>query len=92
MTLASLRGRTPLVVVILLAVVCLGIVGFACACMSDQPTVALERAVQTPALAPSLAEVWPALLSGAFSAGLLLCVAVAGRGRASPAVLQRFLF
>lgn len=91
MALAQLRGRTPLVVVTLLAVVCLGMVGFACACMSDQPAVVLERTVQAPALAPSMVEVWPALLFGALS-GLLLYTAVVGRGRASPAVLQRFLF
>lgn len=81
-----------LVVVILLTLICLGLVGFACACMSDQPAVALERVVQAPALAPLVGEVWPALLSGAASAWLLLSTAVVARGRASPAVLQRFRF
>jgi hypothetical protein len=82
----------PLVVFILLALVCLGMLGFACACLSDQPAAALERAVQAPALLPALVELWPALLFGAFAAGLLVFTPVAARGRASPAVLQRFLF
>ena len=82
----------PLVVFILLAIVCLALLGFACACLSDQPAAAVERAVQAPALAPALIELWPALLFGAFAAGLLVFTPVTARGRASPAVLQRFLF
>ena len=82
----------PLVVFILLALVCLGMLGFACACLSDQPAAALERAVQAPALAPALVEVWPALPFGVFAAGLLVFMPVAARGRASPQLLQRFLF
>lgn len=82
----------PLVVFILLAIVCLATLGFACACLSDQPTAAVERAVQAPALAPALIELWSALLFGAFAAGLLVLTPVAARARASTAVLQRFLF
>lgn len=82
----------PLVVLILLALVCLGLLGFACACLSDQPAVALERALQAPALAPAVVELWPAILLGAFTVGLLVYAPVEARGRASPAVLQRFLF
>lgn len=87
-----MRGRMPLVVFILLALVCLGMLGFACACLSDQLAVALERAVQAPALAPAVVELWPAILFGAFAGGLLVYAPVAARGRASPQVLQRFLF
>jgi hypothetical protein len=82
----------PLVVFLLLALVCLGMLGFACACLSDQPAAALERAVQAPALAPALVALWPALLLGVLAAGLLVFTPVAARGRASPQVLQRFLF
>lgn len=82
----------PLLVFILLAVVCLGLLGFACACLSDQPAVALERAVQAPSLAPAVMDVWPAILFGAFAAGLLVYAPGAARARASPEVLQRFLF
>jgi hypothetical protein len=82
----------PLVVFVLLALVCLAMLGFACACLSDQPAAALERAVQAPALPPALVEVWAALLFGAFAAGMLVSTQIAGRGRASPEMLQRFLF
>ena len=82
----------PLVVFILLALVCLGTLGFACACLSDRQAVAFERAVQAPALAPGVVEVWPAMLLGALTAGLLVFGTVAARGRASPEQLQRFLF
>ncbi|MFN2470985.1 MAG: hypothetical protein ABR583_08355 [Gaiellaceae bacterium] len=92
MAIARLRGRMPLVVFILLVLVCLGLLGFACACLSDQPAVALERAMQGPALPPAVVELWPAILFGVFAAGLLVYAPVAARSRASPAVLQRFLF
>jgi hypothetical protein len=52
----------------------------------------LERVVQAPALAPAVIEVWPAVLFGAFAGALLVYAPVAARGRASPALLQRFLF
>ena len=45
MSLQALRGRMPLLAFILLAVVCLALVGFACACLSDHPVQALERAL-----------------------------------------------
>jgi hypothetical protein len=82
----------PLVVFILLALVCLGMLGVACACLSDQTAVAFEQAIQAPALAPGLVEVWPVILVGMFAAGFLLMASPAARGRASPQVLQRFLF
>jgi hypothetical protein len=90
--MARLRGPMPLVVSVLLALVCFGLLGFACACLSDQPAAALERAVQALALAPPVIELWPALLFGGFAAALLVYSAVPARSRASPALLQRFLF
>lgn len=62
----------PVVVVVLLALICLGMLGFACGCLSDQRAAAVERAVQAPALMPALVELWPALLFAAFAAGLLV--------------------
>jgi hypothetical protein len=90
--IARFRGRIPLVAFILLAVLCLALLGFACACVSDQPAVALERAIQAPALAPAVVELWPAILFGLFGGAQLVYWPVAARGRASPAELQRFLF
>jgi hypothetical protein len=88
--LARLRRRMPLVVFLLLALVCLALIGFACACLTDQPALAIERALQGPALAPAVVAVWAVLLAVLFPAA---AGAVAlPRGRASPALLQRFLF
>jgi uncharacterized SAM-binding protein YcdF (DUF218 family) len=81
----------PLIVFILLALMCLGLLGFACACLGDQPALALERALQAPAL-PALVEVWSVVLLGGFASALAASASVPARGRASPALLQRFLF
>jgi hypothetical protein len=84
----------PLVVFILLAVVCLAVFGFACACLSDNPAQALERAVSSAGEMPAVIEVWSyaavAMLLGALSIWAL--GVVGARERASPARLQRFLF
>jgi hypothetical protein len=83
----------PLIVFILLALVCLALIGFACACLSDAPVQALERALASLTTQPGLVEVWPfaalALLAAAWvSSGARL---ERPTGRASPALLQRFL-
>jgi hypothetical protein len=91
MSLQALRGRMPLVVFVLLAIVCLALFGFACACLSDQPLQALERALGAIPALPALVEVWSLLALLALAAAL---VARAPRARArapSPALLQRFL-
>ena len=90
MDLSRLRNRMPLVAFIVLALVCLGLFGFACACLDDQPGVAIERALQAPAIPPFVEP-----LSLLWFAGLALTVVLAAvpvRDRASPALLQRFLF
>lgn len=91
MALERFRGRMPLLVFVLLALVCMGLVGFACACLDDQAALALERAVQAPAL-PALIELWSLLALSTFAATLHVGRLAPGRGRASPALLQRFLF
>jgi hypothetical protein len=82
----------PLVAFILLAVVCLALLGFACACLSDQPTQALDRAISTGDALPPLVEMWSVVVAALLGVGLLLVVDRRGRSRASPALLQRFLF
>lgn len=89
--LARLRRRMPLVVFLLLALVCLALIGFACACLTDQPAVAIERALQGPALAPGVIAVWSVLLVVLLASSATGAVTLP-RGRASPALLQRFLF
>jgi hypothetical protein len=93
MDLARLRGRLPLVVFILLAVVCLPLLGLACACLTDQPAQTVDRAISLGSALPALVEVWSLVFVSLMGASFLV-VAVRERAssRASPAVLQRFLF
>ncbi|MGH3040460.1 MAG: hypothetical protein ACRDNG_01730 [Gaiellaceae bacterium] len=92
MSLQAFRGRMPLVAFILLAIVCLALFGFACACLSDQPMQALERALGAIPALPALVEVWSVLAVLALASGALLVTAMTARARApSPAALQRFL-
>jgi hypothetical protein len=91
MGLPVLRGRMPLVVFILLALLCLALLGFACACLGDSSMQALERSLGSIPALPALVEVWSLVALVALGAALL---ATAPRARArapSPAVLQRFL-
>jgi hypothetical protein len=81
----------PLVAFILLAVVCLALLGFACACLSDQPMQALERALGAIPSLPALIEVWSLMALSLLAAGSALAI-VRPRSRSpSPALLQRFL-
>jgi hypothetical protein len=87
-----LRRRLPLVAFILLVVLCLLVVGFACACFSDQPMQAVDRALSTGPALPPLIEVWSFVAAAAAIFLFVLYRPVAAGERASPAVLQRFLF
>lgn len=91
-SIARLRRRLPLIAFILLAVLCLLLIGFACACVSDQPAQAIERAVSAPAAIPGLIEVWSLVVLSLLAAPLVHAHRAGGFGRASPAQLQRFLF
>jgi hypothetical protein len=91
MSLATLRGRMPLVGFILLAILCIALFGFACACLSDHPMQALERALAAIPAVPALVEVWSlAAVLVAGTAGILLAVGRAANCR-SPVTLQRLL-
>jgi hypothetical protein len=91
MSLEALRGRMPLVAFILLAIVCLALFGFACACLSDHPMQALERALGSISAVPALVEVWSLVALVALAAAMFV-TAPGERARArSPALLQRFL-
>jgi hypothetical protein len=91
MSLQALRGRMPLLAFILLAILCLALFGFACACVSDQPLQALERALGGIPALPALVEVW-SLVALLALASAMLATAPKARARApSPALLQRFL-
>jgi hypothetical protein len=92
--LQRLRRGMPLVAFILLTTVCLLLIGFACACLSDQPAKAVDRATSIGAEMPAIIEVWsPAEMAALLGGLLFVALATAARpyGRASPAELQRFL-
>ena len=82
----------PLIAFILLAVICLAVIGFACACLSDQPTQAIERATSLGSALPPLIEVWSVGFVAFVGVGLLFVFDRRAGSRASPALLQRFLF
>ncbi len=92
MSLQAMRRRKPLWAFILLAVVCLVMLGIACACATDHPAQKIDRAVSTISGAPAIVEVWT------FSFGALVMLAAfdvrrrRAAGDTAPAVLQRFLF
>jgi hypothetical protein len=92
MALQALRGRLPLVAVILIALLCLVLLGVACACLSDHPVQALEKALAAVAAHPALIEVWTLLPLSLLGAWALLGPSTPPRARGpSFASLQRFL-
>lgn len=92
MSLQSRRGRMPIVAFILLALVCLALFGFACACLSDHPMQVLERALGAMPALPALVEVWSVLALLGLGMAAVLAAAATARARApSAAGLQRFL-
>ncbi|HEX9416156.1 MAG TPA: hypothetical protein VF895_05560 [Gaiellaceae bacterium] len=91
MSLARLRARLPFVVFVLLLVLGLMFLGFACACATDHPGQAADRATSVIAAAPPLVELWSVTAVGL----IILAGFVVGRGALRPrslASLQRFLF
>ena len=88
----ALRKRMPLIVFLLLALLVLMLVGLACACLTDNPMQAIERVLTALAQLPTVAVAWSFMFATLLVAMPRLQPQAAGRGRASPAALQRFLF
>ena len=82
----------PLIAFILLAVVCLAVLGFACACLTDQPAQAIDRVTSLGGALPPLIEVWSLVIAALVGASFLFVERERASSRASPAVLLRFLF
>jgi hypothetical protein len=87
-SIARLRRRLPLIVFVLLAVACLLLIGFACACVGHQPGQTTDQVVP----APAVIELWSLIVLSLLAVPLLFMRLAGGFGRASPAQLQRFLF
>ena len=79
----------PLWAFVLFAVLCLALVGVACACLDDQFAQAFDRALQAPI---AVTEAWPAMALVLLARLSLVSLAARASERASPAMLQRFLF
>ena len=82
----------PLIVFVLLAVICLALLGVACACLTDQPTQAVDRATSLGSALPALIEVWALVIVSLAAATFVVAARERADTRASPALLQRFLF
>jgi hypothetical protein len=80
----------PLLAFILLALLCLALIGFACACLDDQFAQAFDRIVQSAPVA--VIELWPPFAVATLALLSLVVFSVPASDRASPALLQRFLF
>lgn len=91
MAINRLRQRLPLVVFVLLLVFGLLLLGFACACITDHPVQAIERALAAIPAAPPLVEVWSVNAIALMALALLVARRTVPVARPSPAVLQRFL-
>jgi hypothetical protein len=91
MSLLALRARMPLIVFILVAVVCLALLGFACACLTDHPMQAIERALTAIAAAPAVVNVWAAAVVALLAAAAAIPIRRLVADAPSHAALQRFL-
>ncbi len=89
MALERLRGRMPLWAFVLLAILCLALIGVACACLDDQFAQAFERALQAPI---AVMDAWPVMALAVLASFTSVFLAMRSSERASPAMLQRFLF
>jgi hypothetical protein len=89
--LESIRRHVPLVVFLLILVLVVLMIGFACACFGDGPLTTTDRAAGASIAMPALIEMWAALAIVFFAPLLLLARKIAATGRGSPAVLQCFL-
>ena len=92
LSITRMRRHLPPVVFICLLLMVVMLVGFACACLTDHPMQAIEQALSAIPAAPAISEAWSALAVGLVAAALIARLPQASRGRASPELLQRFLF
>ena len=88
-----MRKRLPFAVFTLLLILLVLMLGMVCACTSDHPTQAVERALSV--IVHSTAIIETMAIASLLIASLVVrppVEPVSARGRASPARLQRFRF
>lgn len=89
--LAQRRSRLPLAVFVLLLILCLALLGVACFCASGHHAQSPDR-LGAALAAPAILEIWSLVVVLIIGTAIAASANVPGRGRASPAELQRFLF
>ena len=90
--LHSLRQRLPLVAFVFVVLLAVLLLGFVCACTTDHPALALERALAAVANIPPLNAIWSLLVLLLAPTATVLVRTRPAVVRGSPAELQRFLF
>jgi hypothetical protein len=68
------------------------LIGFACVCIADHPGKALDRVSSVAPAELPLIEMWPLITLLLAPAWLFVVAPRRAQGRASPPLLQRFLF
>ncbi len=91
-SIQSLRHRLPFVVFVLVLVVAVVMIGFACVCIADHPGKALDRASSLAPAGTPVIEMWPLMVLLFAPALMFVAAPRRAQGRASPPLLQRFLF
>lgn len=87
-----IRRRVPFVVFVLLLVIAVLVVGFACACLSGNPLQAADRAAAPLGVTAAVIVMWSLIASVTPLVALATGPSVQATGRASPVVTQRLLF
>jgi hypothetical protein len=91
-SIQALRARLPFLVFILVLVLAVVMIGFACACIADHPGKALDRAVAAIPAGTTVIEMWPLIVLLLAPALMFIAAPRRAQARASPPLLQRFLF
>jgi hypothetical protein len=90
--LERIRRRVPFVVFVLLLVIAVLVVGFACACLSGSPLQAADRAAAPLGVTAAVIVMWSLIASAIPLVALVQGSRLQATGRASPVVTQRLLF
>jgi len=92
LNIQRLRERLPLIVFILLLVLIVMTIGIACACATQHPMNTVEQTLSAASAMPALIEIWTYTFAAIVLVGFIVPQPRRALGRASPPVLQRFLF
>lgn len=92
LNIQRLRERLPLIVFIFLFVLLLMMIAIACACASDHPMQTVERTLGAVPATPAVLVIWTYTFAAILLVAFVIPQRQRGLSRASPELLQRFLF